>query len=176
MEKVLFKEEQRMHHPRMILVLPILFFVIVIFIIGFIIQLKYRNNALVLAEITINEFVILGVILFLVLGLLLAYAHSCCLKTKISNKGICLSYPPFHKRSKKIDLLQIRSWQVRKYDSIREYYGHGKRDQAYTISGDIGLQLHFKNGKKLLIGTQKKQAIEYAMNKLMTRKELTNGK
>lgn len=172
MEKVLFKEEQRMHHPRMVLVLPILFFIIVTYIIGFIIQLKYRSEAFFLAEITNNEFVIFGVILFFVLGLLLAYSHICHLKTIISSKGICLSYPPFHKTYKKIDLSQIRYWQVRRYDSIREYYGHGKRNhrlsgKAYTISGNFGLQLYFKNGKKLLIGTQKKQAIKYAMEKLM---------
>jgi hypothetical protein len=32
----------------------------------------------------------------------------------------------------------------------------------------VGLQLYFVGGKKFLIGTQKKQALEYAMRKLMT--------
>ncbi|NQU53773.1 MAG: hypothetical protein HQ522_14685 [Bacteroidetes bacterium] len=172
MEKILFKEEQRMHHPRMIVVLPIVFFIIIIYIISSWIRLNYSNKAFDLTEITINEFLILGVIIFSVLGLLLAYAHSCSLKTKISNTGIWLSYSPFHKKWKKVDTNQIRSYRIRKYHHLREYYGHGKRDhwksgKAYTISEDIGLQLYFKNGKKLLIGTQNKQAIEYAMKKLM---------
>lgn len=172
MEKVLFKEEQRMHHPRMIVVLPILFFVIAIYLIRLFILLNYRGKALDIAEISINEFLILGILILIVLGVLLAYAHSCSLKTKISTKGISLSYPPFHKKSKKIDFSEIRSWKVRKYNALREYYGHGKRDhsvrgKAYTISGNTGLQLYFKNGKKLLIGTQNKQGIKYVMEKLM---------
>lgn len=172
MEKVLFKEEQRMHHPRLIMVLPILFFVLVIYLFGFWIRVNYSHKAFSFAEVSSIEFLILGVIILSVLGLLLAYAHSCFLKTKISNKGIWLSYSPFYKQWKKIDIAKIKSYQVRKYNPFREYLGHGKRDsktrgKAYTISGNIGLQLYFKNGKKLLIGTQKKQAIEYAMEKLL---------
>lgn len=161
-----------MHHPRMIVVLPIVFFVIAIYVLSWWIKLAYSNKVFVLEEVTINEYFILGMIIFLVLGFLLAYAHNCSLKTKISSKGICLSYPPFHKKWKKIDVAHIKSYEVRKYNHLREYYGHGKRDnrirgQAYTISGNIGLQLYFKDGKRLLIGTQNKQAIEYAMKKLM---------
>ena len=28
-----------------------------------------------------------------------------------------------------------------------------------NVKGDIGIQIHFKNGKKLLIGTQKKEEV-----------------
>ena len=172
MEKVLFKEEQRMHHPRLIVIVPILFFAIVIYIIGWLIRLTYRGSAISIEEITSNEFLFFGMMISLVLVLLLAYVHSCKLKTKISNKGIWLSYPPFKKKWKIINVDQIKAYQVRKYNPYREYYGHGFRNhwihgKAYTISGNVGLQVYFKNGKKLLIGTQNKQAIEYAMEKLM---------
>jgi hypothetical protein len=175
MGKVLFKEEQRMHHPRMMVVLPILFFVIVICLISWFVRISYSGEAFVLSEITINEFLILGAMSLTVLGFLLAYAHSCSLKTKINSKGIWLSYPPFHKKWIKVDVESIKSYQLRKYDPLREYFGHGKRDhwkngRAYTISGNIGLQLYLKNGKKLLIGTQNRQAIKHAMEKLMSLK------
>ena len=46
-----------------------------------------------------------------------------------------------------------------------------KYGMSYTVSGNIGLQIYFKNGKKLLIGTQRKQALEYAMEKLMQKEK-----
>ena len=67
---------------------------------------------------------------------------------------------------------EIEKFEVRTFNAVREYGGYGlkrrrKYGQSYTISGNVGLQLYFRNGKKLLIGTQKKQAIKYAMEKLM---------
>ena len=52
----------------------------------------------------------------------------------------------------------------------------GLEERHITVSGKIGLQLYLKNGAKLLIGTQKKQAIEYAMEKLMNIEKLSGGK
>jgi uncharacterized protein YlzI (FlbEa/FlbD family) len=49
---------------------------------------------------------------------------------------------------------------------LGEYGGWGlrysfnkKRGNAINVSGDIGIQLTLTNGKKLLIGTQKKEAV-----------------
>ncbi|APG66435.1 hypothetical protein LPB136_06055 [Tenacibaculum todarodis] len=59
---------------------------------------------------------------------------------------------------------EIEKAHVRTYDPITEYGGWGlkggafwnkKNGKAINISGDIGIQLELKNGKKLLIGTQK---------------------
>jgi len=36
------------------------------------------------------------------------------------------------------------------------------------MSGNIGLQLYFKDGKRLLIGTKRPDAIKRAMDKLMS--------
>lgn len=169
MEKVLFKEEQRMHHLKLIIVLPFLFFIILI---SWLVRLNYHGNAVAFENITSNEFLIFCVIIFLVLAGLLIYIHRCSLKTKISNKEICVRYMPQSKDWMKISVAQIRSYRIRKYNPIREYYGHGKRNhrkhgKAYTVSGKEGLQIYLRDGTKLLIGTQKRQAIEYAMEKLM---------
>jgi len=61
---------------------------------------------------------------------------------------------------------------MRTFRAKREYGGYGikwrrRSGRALIISGNTGLQLYFKNGKKLLIGTQQKQGIEYAMKKFM---------
>ena len=61
---------------------------------------------------------------------------------------------------------EIKKVYVRNYDPISEYGGWGlkggffwnkEKGKCVNISGDIGLQIEFKNGKKLLIGTQKKE-------------------
>jgi hypothetical protein len=48
---------------------------------------------------------------------------------------------------------------VRKYKPLLEYGGYGIRgfgnNRALNIAGKTGLQLIFKDGRKLLIGTQK---------------------
>jgi hypothetical protein len=94
------------------------------------------------------------------------------LKTKITYDGIFITFPPLKRKSYRIEVQEIERYEIRKYRAKREYGGHGFRSrptsgQAYTISGNVGLQLYFKNGKKLLIGTQKRQAIEFAICKIM---------
>ena len=62
------------------------------------------------------------------------------------------------------DRSEINSAIIRNYDPIGDYGGWGikggllwgKKGKSVTISGDIGIQLKLKNGKLLLIGTQKK--------------------
>jgi len=172
MEKILFKEEQGMNHPRLIIVLPVIFFVIVICAISWWVHFSYRGQAMVWEAVSNSELLILGAVLFLTLGLLLAYVYSCKLKIKISDKRIWISYPPFRGNWKKLNKAEIKRYQIRKYSPWREYYGRGFRNHwiygmCYTISGNIGLQLYLKNGKKILIGTQQKQGIKYAMEKMM---------
>lgn len=88
------------------------------------------------------------------------------LKTKIDEIGIHYQFFPFHFSLKTINWKQIKTAKVRTYDPIGEYGGWGlkggffwskKRGKAINISGDIGIQLELTNGKKLLIGTQKKK-------------------
>ncbi len=95
------------------------------------------------------------------------------LKMKITNEAIWVSFPPLIRNWKKITPDQVKRYEIRTFNANREFGGHGiKRRRrvgtAYTVSGNTGLQLYFTNGKKLLIGTQKKQALEYALRKLMS--------
>jgi hypothetical protein len=87
------------------------------------------------------------------------------LTTRIDEKGIHYQFFPFHFKLKKIAWSEITSATVRIYDPIGEYGGWGlkggalwskSKGKAINVSGDIGIQLELKDGKKLLIGTQKK--------------------
>ncbi len=46
-------------------------------------------------------------------------------------------------------------------------YGWGKSGSAFNVKGNIGLQLYLKNGKKVLFGTQRPDALKRAMDKMM---------
>ena len=113
-------------------------------------------------------------------GLLLTFQLTCIvtlllvsirLDTQIKSDGIYVRFFPFH-----FILFKFYSWEkiekayVREYSPIGEYGGWGIRlglfgkGMAYNISGNKGIQLEMKNGKKLLIGTkhpdEAKQALQ----------------
>jgi len=103
----------------------------------------------------------IGLILFLILMLAFNYFFWILkLKTKIDEKGIEYSFYPLQMKPKTIQWSEINKIYVRKYKPIMEYGGWGIKSSARNVKGNIGIQLIFKNGKRFLIGTQKKQEVE----------------
>ena len=116
--------------------------------------------------------IVTGISSLLIMGLILVIFIHSKLKTKITNEAVWVAFPPIKNKWKKIVPDEIEKYEIRLYKPVREYGGYGikgkiKYGQSYTISGNVGLQLYLKSGKKFLIGTQKKQAIKYAMEKFM---------
>ena len=93
--------------------------------------------------------------------------------SEIKSDGIHIRFKPFLYKEKLITPGDIEKYEIRTYSSIKDYGGWGVRNGrrgkgiAYNVSGNIGLQLVLKNGRKILIGTQRPEAIKRAMNKLM---------
>lgn len=92
------------------------------------------------------------------------------LKTIIKDDGIYVKLFPFHLSFRHYPWDIISESYIREYNSILEYGGWGLRgvykDKAFNISGNKGLQLKFKNGKKLLIGTNKASEIKNIIENL----------
>lgn len=101
------------------------------------------------------------------------------LYTRIDENGIHYRFAPFHFSFKKILWAELDECYVRKYDALTEYGGWGfkggalwkkSNGKAINVAGEFGIQLQFKNGKKLLIGTQKeneaKLIIEHYFHKV----------
>lgn len=94
------------------------------------------------------------------------------LETSISETGITYRFFPFHIKQKTIQGSTIDKAFVRKYKPLMEYGGWGFRlgifghGRALNISGNMGLQLVFKNGKRLLLGTKKPGEIEKVLSKI----------
>lgn len=94
------------------------------------------------------------------------------LETIIKKEGILIRFFPFHIKYRQYEWSDISKLYMRKYDAISEYGGWGIRinlrgkGKAFNVSGNNGLQLEFKNNKKILIGTQKPEELIEALKKI----------
>lgn len=112
-------------------------------------------------------------ILFIMYMLTLLLFDKMKLVTKINREGLLFRYPPLILKAKIIRKEDIKKYEIRKYSPIREYsgwgirYSWGKSGRAFNVKGNIGLQLYLVDGKKILFGTQRGDAILRAMQKMM---------
>jgi hypothetical protein len=150
----IFKEEQRFTQTWLIILLA----VSVLVPIGIICKEYFKEDT----TMTTNEFVLTN------LGILISISFIFLFKltTRIDEKGIHYQFFPFHFKLRLISWNEISKATIRTYDPIGEYGGWGlkggslwnkSKGKAINVSGDIGIQLELVNGKKLLIGTQKKE-------------------
>jgi len=102
-----------------------------------------------------------GLYIFAVLMSLFTFAllRILTLETRITASGIDARFYPFHTDANHYSWEDMDSAVVRTYSPLAEYGGWGLKwgsnGKAYNVSGDQGIQLVFKNGNKLLIGTNK---------------------
>jgi hypothetical protein len=176
MEKQFYHEEQKVKPGiAWLIMFPVLALINIIFGIGLYQQLSLgkpwgdepmSDNNLILITIALN----LGII-----GVLLLMLEAKMI-TEIREPGFYYRYLPFIFKERKISREEIERYEVRQYKPIREYGGWGFRQRsrrlrkaglAYNVSGNIGLQLYLKNGTRILFGTQRKEAIDTAMKKMM---------
>jgi len=105
-----------------------------------------------------------GVYIFLIFTIVLNYfIWKIKLITKVDEEGIHLIFIPFFK--KQYLWTDIDSAEIVKYG----FLGYGiryspKYGVVYNIDGPYGLALDLKNGKKRMIGTQKKEELQEWLN------------
>lgn len=117
---------------------------------------------------------VLLIILWILFGILMpVFLLNIQLITVITTDGIYIKFLPFYLKYRRFDFTNIEKYEVRKYKVISEYGGYGirgtKKNRAYNVKGDTGLQIIFKDGNKLLIGTQKSEEIEMAVQSVLKR-------
>jgi hypothetical protein len=176
MERAFFREDQKiMPGLAWLIMFPIFVFMNILFGIGLYQQLSLgkpwgdepmSDEGLIMTMVLVNTVLIAIIFLMLKIKLIL----------EVRETGIYYRFLPFIRKEKKISREEIERYEVRQYKPIHEYGGWGFRQRsrrfrkngvAYNVSGNIGLQLYLKNGKKILFGTQRKEAIGAAMNKMM---------
>jgi len=156
-----FIEEQKFNQPLVIIIHSIVFIVIGI-------TTHYNWPVNLTASFGEKIGALSGLIFIALLALLFLFIK---LKTRVDEKGVHYQFYPFHLNFKTIPWGLISICYLRKYNAISEYGGwgmkfsfFGRTVKSFTTKGNIGLQLVLKNGKKVLIGTQKKDELERTLN------------
>ena len=92
------------------------------------------------------------------------------LQTRIKNDGIYIRFFPFMLSFRHYAWDEFSACYVRQYSPLAEFGGWGYRfgagGKAFNISGNKGLQMIFKNNKRLLVGTQKPLELENTLSSL----------
>jgi hypothetical protein len=139
-------------------------------LIGIIISLATKN------DVNIEEVILTSSIIAAALFLMVWLFYSLKLEVKIDENRISYRMPPLINKEKFIHRDEIEEFEVLEYQPIRQYGGWGirfsmKHGKAITISGKEGLFITLKTGKKLLLGTRKKEDIRLSMVRMMKRTE-----
>lgn len=162
-----FKESQKFTQSWVIILLTISFIVTII-------SLSKEWSKKLDKSLSSNLDLLLALAVFI---LVISFMLILKLKTRIDNEGIKYQFYPIHLKFRTITWNKIEKVYVRKYNPITEYGGWGlkgciisrSRGTAYNVSGNIGIQLELKSGKKILIGTKQKlkaeQVLQYYKNK-----------
>lgn len=146
-----FREVQRFH--------PVFYFIVIIsslsiWVVAFIqiiLKIPVGNKP------ASDTFLLIFLFLF---GVLFPYIFlKIKLTTEIKTDGIYVKMFPFHFKWQFFPFENIERVELVKYSPLKDYGGwgirYGKGGKAYNARGNMGIMLHFKNGKNLLIGTQR---------------------
>ncbi len=173
MHKVLFKEEQQFRQWWYIM----LVMVSVIPSMLFCVYALYQQvvNGIQIGDSPAPNAVLAG--LFAGLCVLLWSFFVMKLEVWIDEIGIHFRFFPLIIKPRVISKNEIQRYEIRKYSPIVDYGGWGikrrlKWGRVYNVSGNIGLQLYLASGKKVLFGTQRSQAILYAMDAMMNNENI----
>ncbi len=155
----IFKEEQRFTQ----------LWIIVVLVTSTIVPLVLFGKAYANNEMSLQSLIIASSLI--ILSCLFIFVFK--LSTKIDETGIHYKFSPIHLNFKLIKWDDMEEIYTRKYDAISEYGGWGckggifwKKSNgiAYNISGDEGIQIQTKEGKKILIGTQQIHKVNQSIN------------
>ncbi|MDR2148276.1 MAG: hypothetical protein LBE91_17670 [Tannerella sp.] len=125
-----------------------------LFIFGFVQQIVFHR------QFGNNPMSDTGLSIFVPLALIISLFFLCFtrLETVIDNNGISIRYFPSLWRYKTVVWDDIETIYIRKYNPLIN--NRLSSSIVYKLYGNIGLQLELKNGKRILVGTQRSEEIE----------------
>lgn len=85
---------------------------------------------------------------------------------EVTPDAVVISYRPLKKR--RIPLADIDQAAVRTYNAIKEYGGWGIKgwsfkNVAYNVSGDRGVELTLRDGRRVMLGSQRPEELAQAI-------------
>jgi hypothetical protein len=159
MKKELFSETQKLQR--------IWFWVIGLDIVGIVLIFVFKDSSVDISDILPPTLIVASAFLFVIWIFIVSK-----LIVTIDARGIHYRYPVFRPKWKTIPCEDIGTFSTVHYDAIFDYGGWGiknskKNGRCITIQGNCGILLELKNGEKILLGTQNKEGMEFAMKRLM---------
>jgi hypothetical protein len=89
------------------------------------------------------------------------------LVTHVGPRRLTVRFVPFHRRPKNVDLGEAVSVESVTYNALKEYGGYGIRKsrhgKAYNVSGNRGARITFRDGRHVLIGSQRPDELTSAL-------------
>jgi len=105
-----------------------------------------------------------GSLLFLTILILLVYVRLMTVRlvTELRPEQLSVAMKGFWRRTR-VAIRDIRAAAAVEYDPVAEYRGYGVRSgprgEAYIASGSKAVQLELRDGRKLLVGSQRPQEL-----------------
>lgn len=163
MEKeVLFSETQKFRQWWLWLVMLLIFGILLFIVFKIMDRDKLEDNMIPLT--------ITGLSVLFVLLPTAVLLFNLKLETRVKEDGIYVRFFPFHLTFKEYKWNDISKSFVRQYNPLSEFGGWGLRfgpgGKAFNVSGNKGLQLEFRDNKKLLIGTNKPDELVEALRQI----------
>jgi len=179
MENTIYSEVQRFRQPflymfLMALLLIILFVMVFSFIGPYLIDTPASAK-----EAMDSDDIIINISAMVLLSIFIIVLYFLKLETHIKDGSVYVRLFPIKIKYREIPSSKIASYYSREYRPILEYGGWGIRfsfagkGMAYNAFGNEGIQFELKNGKKVLIGTQKSNEFLMALN-LMALNKMKN--
>ena len=173
MRKVIFREEQKFGSMSLYIIMGIIYAVpTIVFALAiysqFVLNEPWGNKPMSDLGLLLTTFLVMCV---LVVSAFLLFGAK--LDVQITSYNIRLDFKPYIFKPISINKFEIDRFEIREYKALKEYGGWGMKQgkkgigKAYSVSGNIGLQLYLTNGKKVLIGTQRRDAMLRAIKKMM---------
>lgn len=175
MNKIYYKEEQR-YTQWWVWLLILLFFAAITLPLWYIfIEDIIRRKGSGASAGFDGELLFSAVLITIIIVPIILLFKSIKLETELTSSAVKFRYLPFVRKWRTIEASAIESWSVEKY-SIAKHGGWGMkhrsgRHKSYSVYGRVCLNLKLKDGQIIIIGTQQKSAIDYAMKKLMQRNQ-----
>ncbi len=93
--------------------------------------------------------------------------------TQVREDGLYIRWYPLHWSLQKIPLENVERVEAVTYRPLKDYRGWGIRRKrggiAYTIHGDGGVKIHYRDGSDILIGSQMPAQLADEIESLMKR-------
>lgn len=173
MNRIYFREEQRYTQWWVWLLLLLIFSVSVVPLwYGVYVQI-FEQRAWGNQPMTTDKLVVVSVVITLFVSAIIWLFAVQKLETEVTSEGFRFRFSPFIRKWKVIKPDEIAEYKIGPYTPVSTYGGWGirsggkKTGKSYSISGKTGLLITLTNGSKILIGTQRKDALKYAMEKML---------